>query len=468
MDVRVENANGVGILPDGYACLAWPPELLPEDVRLDSGGTPPLRMDDAAVGTNLEYGVVPDGRSDHAAVALSGSRAYVAWREMRNGIADIHFNRSLDGGATWLPSDVRINHGGVGTDSADEVVLACDGLDVFAAWTDWRTGGTHLYFNASSDGGLTWSDTDRHLSAMAGASKPHLVREGGVLHVVWRQGNADVMYRRSSDDGTTWSDPQRLDAYLGASDRPRVCASGGRVYVAWTDGPQILVARSLDGGANWYAEQRMDGATLGLRGYVEICCDGEVVHLVWQDFRDDFGDIYYRSTLDSGANWSAEQMLDGDGPGTSNAGVPKVACTGQVVYVVWRDWRNGGGADVLFRRSVAAGNGWYPILFRLNSGPAGTSMCMDHQLAADVGNVYVVWSDQRNAPTSYEDVFLNCSRDGGTTWLDSDIRLNEGSTGATARLPQVACEGARVVVVWEDSRPGLSSDLDIRATASQP
>ena len=89
-------------------------------------------------------------------------------------------------------------------------------------------------------------------------------------------------------------------------------------------------------------------------------------------------------------------------------------------------------------------------------------------MVTDGRNVYIVWSDTRNDPTSYQDVFLDCSRDGGGTWLENDVRLNPGSTGAMASLPQVACDGSRVYAAWQDSRPGLSTDLDIRANASQP
>jgi hypothetical protein len=33
----------------------------------------------------------------------------VTWRDTRNGRDDIYFNRSPDGGATWLIADVRLD-----------------------------------------------------------------------------------------------------------------------------------------------------------------------------------------------------------------------------------------------------------------------------------------------------------------------------------------------------------------------
>lgn len=465
VDVRVENANGTGLLVDGFSHFDYPLEFLSEEVRLDGEATVPLTAPGLAGSAGT---MAADGRSDNAAVAASGSKVYVAWREMRNGIADIHFNRSLDGGATWLASDLRINHGGVGTDSAGEVALVCDGVRVAAVWSDWREGGSQIYFNASTDGGLTWSATDTRVSTSGGASKPCLVEESGTLHVVWRQGNSDVMYRRSADGGASWDDAVRVDAFLGGSDRPRLCVHGNYVYAAWSDGTGIYFNHSADGGSNWGTEERVDLGTVYNRGYVEMCCDASFAYLVWQDFRnDEVVDVYFRRWDALTSDWGDETLLDTDGAGASDAGTPKIGCGGNYVYVTWMDWRFGPYADVLFLRSVI-GSSWETVEKRLNTNAAGSSAKLDHQLAYDGYNLYVVWTDTRNSPTSYEDIYFTSSQDGGTTWLASDVWLNDGSTGATAQRAQIACDGAHVYVAWQDSRPGLSSDLDIYATSSQP
>ncbi len=145
---------------------------------------------------------------------------------------DVHFSRSVDGGATWS-APVRVND-----DAGDAwqwfgtLSVAPNGrLD--AVWVDSRSdpGGfdSALYYASSTDGGVTWSAN----VALSPSFDPHLgwpqqsklgdyydmVSENDLVHVAWAatfNGEQDVYYLRletgpffadgfESGDVTAWS-----------------------------------------------------------------------------------------------------------------------------------------------------------------------------------------------------------------------------------------------------------------------
>jgi len=72
--------------------------------------------------------------------------------------------------------------------------------------------------------------------------------------------------------------------------------------------------------------------------------------------------------------------------------------------------------------------------------------CQDGQ-----GRLHVVWYDARQEQNS---VFYNRSANGGATWNIQDLQLNTPVDGGDAVMPDIACFGDRVYVVWEDHRDG--------------
>src|SRR5262245_56886531 len=94
-------------------------------------------------------------------IAASGSSIYVAWEDYRLPFyRGIFFNRSLDGGETWLPSDERLDaHGAANPQDAAWPRIAASGSLLCAVWSD--SSGSFgvlpdIYFDRSLDGGSTW------------------------------------------------------------------------------------------------------------------------------------------------------------------------------------------------------------------------------------------------------------------------------------------------------------------------
>src|SRR5687768_6371957 len=172
-----------------------------------AGGPPPgvspeVRLDTDAPGNELS--VFPE-------IARSGTNLYVVWYDRRLGDLDVFFNRSLDGGDTWLPADVRVDTTPAGGLGALIPQVAAEGANVYVVWQDRRDGLPDVRFNRSADAGTTWLLADVRLdSGLAGAAasrEPRIAVAGPHLYVVWedaRNGATDVYFNRSLDGGATW------------------------------------------------------------------------------------------------------------------------------------------------------------------------------------------------------------------------------------------------------------------------
>jgi|FLOH01.1.fsa_nt_gi hypothetical protein len=98
---------------------------------------------------------------------------YVAWA----GPAGIVFDRSLDGGTTWLDEDIFVNSQPTGWDYNIPGIYRANGLPItccdisgsdyngtiYVNWSDQRNGedDTDIWLAKSTDGGNTWSDAIR-------------------------------------------------------------------------------------------------------------------------------------------------------------------------------------------------------------------------------------------------------------------------------------------------------------------
>jgi hypothetical protein len=95
-----------------------------------------------------------------------------------------------------------------------------------------------------------------------------------------------------------------------------------------------------------------------------VAVSGNTVYVVWYDFTPGNGEIFFKRSTNSGSTFSSAINL------SNNAGdsfLPRIAVSGNTVYVVWQDFTPGNG-EIFFRKSNAgrinlsinSGNSWYP------------------------------------------------------------------------------------------------------------
>jgi hypothetical protein len=404
-------------------------------------------------------------------IAAAGSSVFVVWQDRRSGRDDVYFSRSLDHGASWLENDLRVNTDAPGIHEHRGPQIAASGLAVYVAWLDDRNASA-VYFNRSLDGGTTWLPADLRLDRGAPigyASLQQIVAAGSAVYVVWqdrRNGRDDIYCNRSLDGGTTWlqddvrvnTDPPAVNEHRA----PQVAASGSSVYVTWLDsrsGNATYFNRSLDGGTSWLpADLRLDrGAPMGYASLQQIAAADSSVHVVWQDRRNGRDDTYCNCSLDGGATWLANDVrVNRDPPAVNEHRVPQVAAAESMVHVAWLDSRS--GAAIYFNRSTDGGITWLNDDVRIDRGsPIGVASLQ--QVAASGSLVSVTWQDRRNGR---DDVYFNRSRDGGATWLADDVRLNTDPLAVNEhRAPQIAVSESSVYATWQDSRSGSATYFNI-------
>ncbi len=136
-----------------------------------------------------------------------------------------------------------------------------------------------------------------------------------------------------------------------------------------------------------------------------IKSNGNFVHVIWYDDRDGNSEIYYKRSIDGGANWGNDTRLTFD-PALS--GPPSLSASGSNLHVFWTEYRDG-NPEIYYKRSTDDGTSWGADT-RLTFDPA---LSYSPSGEAYGSSVYVVWYDFRDGQ---EEIYFKSSTDGGTNW----------------------------------------------------
>jgi hypothetical protein len=218
---------------------------------------------DCLDGDETTEGAVP-------AVGANGE-IYVAWAYKEK----IYFDKSLDGGATWLNKDVVAADQPGGWTFEIPGISRCNGLPITAVdrnsgaiyinWTDQRNGenDTDVWIVKSTDGGETWSAPKRVNDDEAGKQQfltwMSIDQTDGTIYTVfydrrgYKDSNTDVYMAYSKDGGATFinekiSDkPFKPNAFNFFGDYNNISAHNGIVRPIWTraDGVRLSVWTAL-------------------------------------------------------------------------------------------------------------------------------------------------------------------------------------------------------------------------------
>lgn len=407
-------------------------------------------------------------------IAAAGEHVYVVWEDQRRGRfeGDIYFNRSLDGGATWLPQELRLDSPSGGEGRSQHPRISAAGDAVYVVWQDNRSGGGFdIYFNRSLDAGATWLPTeirlDTDLPASGRSENPQLVSDGPFVYVVWKDDRngglfgEDIYFNRSLDGGTTWlSSDVRVDTDVPGSAEskwPTIAASGDCVYVVWQDHrvgrPSIYFNRSLDRGATWQAtDLRLDTDKDRPALSPQVVATADSVYVVWS--LDTGPGIFLNRSRDRGASWlSSDRRVN---QSLERAFSPRVAAHEESVYVVWQDWRNRIG-DIYLNRSRDGGGSWQSSDTRVNVGLPSGDLSTSQEIAVSGNRVHVVWQENPDRDPRDWNVHFNRSLDGGASWLDSPPQLDDDlPEGSYATRPRLTPSQDSVYVTWTDRTVGKS------------
>lgn len=288
-----------------------------------------------------------------------GGEVVVAFSDERNIDRDIFVNRSLDGGRTWLPNEVRVDRL-ARADSDAPVVAVGDDHRAYVAWEQrpGRKAGPdarpQISVATSADGGETWQEPHRVEPANQPASPmwPGLVESKGRLTAVWTGGltgdstQSWLWLSSSTDHGVTWSAPQLV--YEGSIQAFfELEASGDHVYLVWHAGDAakpsgIYFNASDDGGATWRESWDKplridDGKSIGdgARHPRVATYDGTGVAITWQENQQK---IFVKISDDVGHTWPGGQIEVGTAAEKKTVRYPQVALSSRGAFVLWEAW----------------------------------------------------------------------------------------------------------------------------------
>jgi len=242
-----------------------------------------------------------------------------------------------------------------------------------------------------------------------------------------------------------------LSSNTGTATQPRIAATGSNVFAVWTDNTpgnnQIFFAKSTDGGATFGGAINLSNSN-GIALVPKIAVSGNNVYIVWHEYRAavDNYDIYFAKSTDGGAKFSSPVNLSSTTGMSSNA---QIAVSGSYVYVVWMDSTIGNG-ETYYRRSSDSGVTFSSTTNLSNNlGSTGGANSFP-QVAVSGSYVYVVWGDDTGNFGSNE-VRLLRSTDGGVKF-GSVINLSNSASSASDS-PQMVVSGGSLYVGWKELLP---------------
>jgi len=249
--------------------------------------------------------------------ADSSNNIHVLWEDDTPGKGEIFHKKSTDLGDTWLASQNLSSTPGDSWNAAIALDFSFS-AKLHAFWNDNTPGNHEIYYKRSTDGGDTWTTSQRLTWTPGGSWSPEIaVDYSNNIHVVWFEytaGNAEIYYKKSTDGGVTWTASQRLTWTSGFSFEPAIAAdSSGNIHVVWYDNSpgnnEIYYRRSPDKGTTWGSLRKLTW-TAGESCYPEIAVDSSGdIHLVWWDNTPGNAEIYYKKSTDRGASWTSSQRL---------------------------------------------------------------------------------------------------------------------------------------------------------------
>jgi hypothetical protein len=338
--------------------------------------------------------------------------------------------------------------------SWDVSIAIRSGDDLHLVWQDSSTPySTHeILYKRSTDGGTSWSSTRRLTWTHSNSFNPAIAADSANnIYIAWEQyipGDFEICYKKSTNGGNTWSGDKRLTWTSEDSFSPSVAVnSANHIYIVWSDltagNREIFFKKSTNGGNSW-SGKRLSWSS----GWAEtpnmVVDSYDDIHVVWSEDTPGNGELYYKKSTNSGANWTATKRLTWT---SGNSYCPAIAAdSSDVLHVAWQD-EVGGVETIFYKKSTNSGATWIGTK-RLTWG---ANISLDPAITSDsVNRVHVIWRKEISSK-----------------WYSFYRRGNAaGVWGSTKRLtwnsnfiiyPDIAIDSAdKIHAVWEDDKPGNS------------
>ena len=393
---------------------------------------------------------IPESREPQITVA--GDNVDIIWTGFGSGVEDqddVFFKKSSDGGATF--SDTINLSKNIG--SSFNPRIAVSGNNVYVIWQDdtGNTGNTSLFFQKSSDGGATFSDTINLSNDTGFATDPRMSLFGNAIHVIWQDdtlGPDEILYKRSIDNGNSFFETMNISQSVDIdSINGKIYAINNKVYIVWTEGnfnegrTSIFARASSDGGATFSNSVNLSNNT-GYANIPRVAAFGDNEYVMWMQGRFNQGEIIFRKSSDGGATFGQSIRLSNNNGTSSN---PLVFTDGRYVYSVWMS--NETNKANVYSKSSSDDGTTFENTKNLTQGSLGVS---NPAIAANKSTIYIVWVEES---TTGSNLAIRRSNDAGATFSDL-INLTKNSDNSSH--PAISIYENKSYVVWQENIDGTN------------
>ena len=348
------------------------------------------------------------------------------------------------------------------TGGTDIVMLPSGRFVVLWFGADEEYGDTRLWSAYSDDYGTTWSPqiAVSDTNAIIPYQSSIVTDSAGVLYAVWEDWRGPDTYAayfsRSDDSGESWLCPNvRINDYGEMALDPGLAVNhDGSILVAVFDRlneNRIYGSFSNDGGYTWSTDIPVGDEMPAGQYYPVVESAGENSFCVlWNDERDTVSSVYSSVSEDGGQTWSSPDTpvpCGGNGP----LEAIDLYWDGSVLHAFWIETHTemGGFIDeAYYSRSSDGGFTWLESPVRVDEGSPNTWRRYGGIWARDPANVFAVWCSIWNQSYPIYAV-LSVSTDSGKTWSDT-LRANPVSGEALRCDITGDVATGHVIVTWDN------------------
>ena len=339
-------------------------------------------------------------------------------------------------GQTW--SSPHFMTGGGGLTDKDSITVDPFGR-IYAAWDE----GNEMMVSWSDDGGAHWAPfvfPDDVCCAVLGAIIQ--TSSNGTVYLTWWDfGSDNIFFDWSSNRGITWHTDVRVNSVAGSAQGAGgwslpmpamgVDPNSGTLYNIWTDsrngGLDIMIAASTNGGQSWGTNVRVNDVTTGDQRMPDLAIDSAgTVHAAWLDDRTGNHNIFYSNSTNGGQTWSTSLKVTDEESSASlvrpgdyfaiEAGPQNQA------YVLWTDGRTSDGSD--YEIYFARNPGFPGATLTASTNPAGLKVQIDGTTYTSPAQKVVVIGSTHSVSTPDPQTINPTARYIWTSWSDGGTRTH--------------------------------------------
>lgn len=368
--------------------------------------------------------------------------------------ADMTFNTPI---STPSTSQSAISEG-----YTPDIAASSDGTNVYIVYQGdiGINGGNGIIFRKSTDSGETFSSPVNISPGSDGdlGSKPAIaVDSNGDIHVVYQRDDYYIYYAKSTDGGNTFSTPTQIsDAEANHITRgPQIAIDNNYVYVVW-DGndDKIYLDKSQLDLVNFGKDNLVSSST-GHYNQPDIAIEGGNIYVAYAAFGTS-KDILLTKSSDGGANFSNPVVVDhADYYVLSN---PRLAVSGNNVYVIRDDTQNV-YSDIRLRVSTDGGATFSDSSITVNDNTGNNDKYAGDIKIDAKGTLYFIWRDGRNDNNTPDIYYAYASTSNDQLVIAANVKINSspGKPNYGHKRPALAVGNNKVYTVWQGYNTNDSS-----------